>query len=103
MYKEDVDLALRLKEAAFEAWYEPAAIAWHARGLKAETTHASRPPALRKASYVNQWRVYKRHWKYTSFGDKVKSIGFEILRSLRLLVTSPSVFFSAWKTILYES
>ncbi|HVM91094.1 MAG TPA: glycosyltransferase family 2 protein [Verrucomicrobiae bacterium] len=103
MYKEDVDLALRLQEAGFEAWYEPTAIAWHKRGLKAETRHASRPAALRKASYVNQWRVYKRHWKYASFGDKVKSIGFESLRSLRLLVTSPGVFFSAWKTILYES
>lgn len=31
MYKEDVDLAWRLRRLGWDAWYEPAAIAWHAR------------------------------------------------------------------------
>jgi GT2 family glycosyltransferase len=32
MYKEDVDLGWRLRILGWEAWYVPAALAWHARG-----------------------------------------------------------------------
>lgn len=32
MYKEDVDLAWRLRTMGWKAWYEPTALAWHARG-----------------------------------------------------------------------
>jgi GT2 family glycosyltransferase len=32
MYKEDVDLAWRLRRAGWTAWYEPRALAWHGRG-----------------------------------------------------------------------
>ena len=35
MYKEDVDLAWRLRRAGWSAWYEPRAVAWHARGAGA--------------------------------------------------------------------
>ncbi len=99
MYKEDVDLALRLKDAGFVAWFEPEAVAWHARALKAGTDHSKRPAVLRKSSYVNQWRIYRRHWEDAGFGDKLRSVGFEFLRSLHLLVTAPGVFFQAWYDI----
>ncbi len=32
LYKEDVDLAWRLRLLGWDTWYEPAALAWHARG-----------------------------------------------------------------------
>jgi GT2 family glycosyltransferase len=32
LYKEDVDLAWRLQRLGWTAWYEPDALAWHARG-----------------------------------------------------------------------
>ena len=32
MYKEDVDLAWRLRRLGWTTWYEPRALAWHARG-----------------------------------------------------------------------
>jgi GT2 family glycosyltransferase len=32
MYKEDVDLAWRLRTLGWQAWYAPTALAWHARG-----------------------------------------------------------------------
>ena len=32
LYKEDVDLAWRLRLLGWSAWYEPAALGWHARG-----------------------------------------------------------------------
>jgi len=31
MYKEDVDLAWRLRRLGWSSWYQPSAIAWHAR------------------------------------------------------------------------
>ena len=31
MYKEDVDLAWRLRRAGWQAWYEPGVVGWHAR------------------------------------------------------------------------
>jgi len=34
MYKEDVDLAWRLRNLGWGAWYVPGAIAWHARGTR---------------------------------------------------------------------
>jgi GT2 family glycosyltransferase len=39
LYKEDVDLAWRMRLLGWQAWYEPAALAWHARG-------AGGPPAV---------------------------------------------------------
>jgi Predicted glycosyltransferases len=32
MYKEDVDLAWRLRRLGWQSWYQPQAVAWHARG-----------------------------------------------------------------------
>jgi GT2 family glycosyltransferase len=32
LYKEDVDLAWRLRRLGWAAWYEPAALGWHGRG-----------------------------------------------------------------------
>ncbi len=32
MFKEDVDLAWRLRLLGWTAWYQPAALGWHARG-----------------------------------------------------------------------
>ena len=31
MYKEDVDLAWRLRRLGWQTWYQPSAVAWHAR------------------------------------------------------------------------
>ncbi len=35
MYKEDVDLAWRLRLFGWKAWYDPRAVAWHGRGTSA--------------------------------------------------------------------
>jgi len=40
MYKEDVDLAWRLRRLGWEAWYAPRAIAWHARSAAAGPGHS---------------------------------------------------------------
>lgn len=107
MYKEDVDLALRLKEAGFASWYEPAAVAVHARGLKEEGSGVleklrafkRRPALLRRYSYVNQWKIYRRHWKNIGAEDRSRTIKAELRRSLGVLIFSPIVFFQSWYDI----
>jgi GT2 family glycosyltransferase len=63
MYKEDVDLAWRLNRRGWQAWYEPQALAWHARGAAAGRPRSlvdvmrSRyliPRAVRTLSWRNQ-------------------------------------------------
>ncbi len=107
MYKEDADLAIRLRHAGFVAWFEPRAIAWHKRGLKEEEpgiiarikNERQRSPLLRRYSYANQWRIYRRHWGSVGWRDRLATIRIEILRSALVFIASPSVFFKAWRMI----
>ncbi len=104
MYKEDADLALRLRDAGFAAWFEPEAVAWHKRGLKQSRgllqrffDERKRPAKLRQYAYANQLRIYRRHFRWSlGFSDIVRSIMIETIRSAGTLVTSPAVFFGAW-------
>lgn len=107
MYKEDVDLAIRLHKAGFVARYEPAAVAWHKRGLKEEggwigriLDERKRPAILRRASYVNQWRIYKRHFSFSlGWRDIMRTIFTELGRSVLVFLASPKVFFLSWYDI----
>jgi GT2 family glycosyltransferase len=61
MNKEDVDVAWRLRLLGWEAWYEPTAIAWHARGTGdsgatglRDIARANR--AIGSAARVGSWR-----------------------------------------------
>ncbi len=63
MYKEDVDLAWRLRLLGWSTWYEPAALAWHARTADGPTGSGWRaivsrnratPPWIRRLSWRNQ-------------------------------------------------
>jgi hypothetical protein len=61
-YKEDVDLAWRLRRLGWTAWYEPTARGWHARGASVSATPslrgireaASAPESVRLRSWRNQ-------------------------------------------------
>jgi len=62
MYKEDVDLAWRLRASGHGTWYEPSAVAWHARdsGASVGTTllgavrrNRRMPEWIRAASWTN--------------------------------------------------
>ena len=109
MYKEDADLAVRLRKAGFVAWFEPSAIAHHRRGLKEETqgilarlsNERKRNPKLRAYSYANQWRMYRRHFRLSlGVRDIFATVVGEVLRSGMVFLASPAVFFKAWKMIL---
>ncbi|QQR61179.1 hypothetical protein IPH19_01800 [Candidatus Uhrbacteria bacterium] len=104
MYKEDVDLAIRLKRAGFMAWFEPLAIAWHKRGIKEEGSgfvarfiaERKRPALLRRHAYINQHHLYTLHAALSlGFSDFWKSLTQELARTLLVFITSPIVWVSA--------
>ncbi len=105
MYKEDVDLALRLKRAGYSAWFEPSAIGYHKRELKQSRgllgrwlDERKRPKKLRVYAYANQLKVYRRHFNWSlGIGDITRSLAVEGARSFGTLLSSPSVFIEAWK------
>ncbi|MCC7523146.1 glycosyltransferase family 2 protein [Candidatus Uhrbacteria bacterium] len=93
MYKEDVDLAIRLRRAGFIAWYEPSAVAWHTRGIKPGDSHARRPALLRQYSYVNQHHLYTLHAAWSlGVDDFLLSLLQEIGRTALVFIASPIVW-----------
>lgn len=110
MYKEDADLAIRLRRAGYTAWFEPEAIAYHRRGLKENESgwlarlrsERDRSPILRRHSYANQWRIYRRYWGMIGWSDRLRTIAVEFMRSALTFVASPRVFLDAWRMILKD-
>lgn len=108
MYKEDVELTLRLRERGYTAWFEPRALAYHPRGIKDDRRgfisriqdERRRPINLRRASYRNQWFIYKRHWRSAGIRDLLRSFFHECARGTFVFLVSPRVFFSAWYDII---
>lgn len=66
-YKEDVDLAWRLRRLGWQAWYEPRARAWHARGASLSMT-----PTLRDAR------------RATSVPDRVRTLSWRNQRLMQV-------------------
>jgi GT2 family glycosyltransferase len=61
MQKEDVDLAWRLRRLGWEAWYEPSALAWHARtGIGPAAPGMSE---IARANMTNDVRERTRSWR----------------------------------------
>jgi len=54
MYKEDVDLAWRLRRHGWSSWYEPSAVAWHARTAGVGDA-ASLIDVARSNSHIEPW------------------------------------------------
>lgn len=94
MYKEDVDLAFRLRWAGWKTIYTPEAVAWHDRtaadteGIWAKIkAKRSAPEYIKKNSFINQLIVIKKFWsKDFSLGVKVKTWVFLVKYFLNLLV-----------------
>ncbi len=54
MYKEDVDLAWRMRGLGWTAWYAPQALAWHARGAQGPRTMTI-PAIIRAGRRIPRW------------------------------------------------
>jgi GT2 family glycosyltransferase len=102
LYKEDVDLAWRLRSLGWSAWYEPAALGWHARGtgvtgatgmLDIARTNRGLPYAARKRSWVNQRlmliknedrRSLRRDWPWIAMREALSVVYVLFLDPRRL-------------------
>ncbi len=108
MYREDVDLALRLRRKGYTSWFDPAILSFHRRSFKTFTSlqervkdEKSRPASLRIASYRNLGWLMIYHGSFVVgfddlFSASVQALGLSVLTFL----SSPKVFFQAWKELL---
>lgn len=93
-YKEDVDLAWRLRLAGWDAWYVPSAIAWHGRsaaepgngGIGAFVRHRrSMAPWLRRMSWRNHRLMQLKNESPRLFLRDIAPIAWRELRSLAFM------------------
>ncbi len=111
MYKEDVDLDIRLRRGGWKAWRASDAIVFHARSIAGKPSvtwsrlalERSRPARLRRWSYRNTHHLYTYHWS-PSIGVKDLVVGFlfEVMRSAGVFVASPVVWFAAVGDLLHD-
>lgn len=109
MYKEDVDLDLRLRRGGWKAWRSSEAVVFHARSIAGNPSvslsrlalERARPPLLRRWSYRNTHHLYIYHWSL-ALGVKDLFFGFlfEVARSVGVFVASPLVWFGAMSDIV---
>lgn len=111
MYKEDVDLAIRLRRKGYSAWFDPSIVSFHRRSIKAEAKtlfdrlreERKRPAHLRRAMYRNQFRLYVYHWTWKlGWRDIVRTKIHASLYAGSVFIASPSVFFGAWGEIIRD-
>ncbi|MCK9360613.1 glycosyltransferase family 2 protein [Patescibacteria group bacterium] len=110
MYKEDVDLDLRLRRGGWKTWRASDAIVFHARSISGKPSltlsrlaqERSRPPRLRRWTYRNTHHLYTYHWS-PAIGAKDLFFGFffEVMRSLGVFVASPAVWFGGVSDLLH--
>lgn len=105
MYKEDIDLCLRLARQGWKSWYEAAATGWHTRTGHAPKNTTSTPqhrrtlPAyVREYSYRNHWFLIVKHaplllLPFVSVYELVKFL-FLLFTEPRTLGMIPQVFSS---------
>jgi GT2 family glycosyltransferase len=85
-YKEDVDLAWRLHLLGWVAWYEPAAVAWHARGTGDSGARGPRATALANRAIPSSaralsWRNQRlMQIKNESLGGYARDLPFIVIR-----------------------
>lgn len=107
LYKEDVDLAYRLRLAGFKTFVLRDAVAYHDRSVEGNTgIIGSRKSKKRvaKGQTINTWSFYHHHimlyknWqKGFSWKVKLATFFYELASNLYLLVFETSTFWHGWK------
>ena len=100
MYREDVDLAIRLHRKGFRAWFDPSILSFHRRSIKAPKgmyarilDERRRPAHLREVMFRNQWKLYAYHGSLQlGVYDVGRSIAHEAVHLVFIFLSSPSVF-----------
>lgn len=102
-YKEDIDLAYRLRRAGWEAFCVPWAVAYHDRG----SGNGGILARHNRSSLVNYYS-YRNHllvlFKNLSWRDWLKDglfiLGYEMLKAVYMLFSAPRQLFRAWLDII---
>ncbi|MDP3971190.1 MAG: glycosyltransferase family 2 protein [bacterium] len=96
-YKEDVDASWRMHRAGFQVWYQPQAVAYHARTIQ-KTSLASRsnkPAIIRGYSYRNHiWTLIKNEDLKSFILDSWAIIPYEFVKLFYVLIRE-------WSTLSY--
>lgn len=111
MYKEDIDLAYRLRWLGAKIQILPKVWAWHARtlanregrGLKAlRSADAKKAAYGRLHSYKNHLLLLKNNAAWgLGFGVWSRILFYEFSKGTYLLFRHPTVFFTGMKTLLF--
>ncbi len=106
LYREDIELALRLARAGQRTWFAPEVELFHARTVRAAPTlwhrlrdETRRAPVARINGYAAQWGIALMHgsWRMSARAW-MRTLFTEMARTAGLLLT-PRAFFQAWKHI----
>ena len=111
MYKEDIDLAYRLRELGERIAIFPEVWAWHARtvankegqGMAAlARADAGKRDYGRQHSYRNHLLLLKNHltWRY-GLGVWLRVLLYESMKGLYMLLRHPAVFLAGVKALLF--
>lgn len=108
MYKEDVDLAIRLHRKGFHAWFDPEILSFHRRSIKAPKgiyarilDERKRPAHLREVMLRNQFKLYAYHLSFKLGAyDLFRSFVHEMVHLLFVFLSSPRVFFQGIVSVI---
>lgn len=108
-YKEDADLAWRLRRAGWSAWYAPKAVAYHYRGAAATEKRTlslalreriAKSPAVNKLSARNHfWTIWKNDSFANMFLHLPYILPYEIGKMAYFAVREPKTFVSALSAV----
>ncbi len=106
-YKEDVDLAWRLRKLGLKSYLVPAAVGYHDRSLKEDNSllkiikkRRRWSPQLRLSSYRNHWLVLLKNDTFKNFIKDLPAIAwYEFKKICYMIVFEPIVFMRSWGQI----
>ncbi len=101
MYKEDVDVAYRLRELGFRSVRVPGAVAYHFRSFQQSLLHIGVNTRFQELSYRNHWRNLIKHLSLRDWlRDGWAILPFEFAKFVFFLFTNPKIL---WRTARYFS
>ncbi len=96
-YKEDVDLAWRMRARGWNFLYTPHAVAFHQRGIGKEKPHRNRRVLINQWSYRNHLYVLLKNETLLDFFLHAPFIlGYELAKFVYYLLVQPRTLMALW-------
>lgn len=111
MYKEDCDLAYRLRLAGYKSVFVPEAVIYHDRtatakgenDLKVALNRKNKSRQVKKWSFLNQQIIFIKYWRRQSWGNKLAIIWYEIKMIVFILIFEQYLFSEIAKLLKLRS